>query len=708
MKNTLAYITAFLLFAAVIPGCAVYDPFAEYTKQRYTNVVSYFNTFYNAQRLFSDAEDEVLKARRDYYERNSTGKPLAIPSSARQKFQTSIEKNSKVLSFYPNSKWVDDALLMIGKAYYYMEDDVRAERKFQELAVQFPQSDVVPESQLWLGKSLMRQKKYESGIKELNNVFTKTLGTDEEIAGQAAFELGQYYFELNDFLQAEKQYSSAADLINDNELRTRIYFQIGKCFTELDSIENAQQAYSKAMDISPIYSFKFQAQLQTQKLFASQKQYQQAINGLSEMLNDTKNSEYFGTIHYELANVLMMNGQTEEAVLKYRYIDTAFARTDEAVRSYYTLAQYYQEKELNYDSARVLYGKARVEFAASEITKIAGERADIFNKYDQLRKDLTRYDSLLTGIIEAKLRNDSLALSPSADSVKVRDSVIVKEEVKIKKMTKAGKVSKDTAAAFVALDSLKIKEKLNREESHLKMVDSLQRSIIRTKFELGGIFFLEIQQPDSAQRWFNEVIASAPASEYAPRSIYTIAEIYRGMLKRPSAELEPYYKRIITEYPGSPYANEARKNLALPVIIAEKDSALIAFENAEGTNEKGKYEQAIGEFKRIHEKYPTSPFASKSLYTAAWIYENSLLKTDSAVAVYRRVVAKYPLSQYSSMARPKIQEYENELQRIEEEKQKAIEEKKLKEQQEKEAKLQKEKKPEPAVSDSLSTTPKKL
>jgi len=48
---------------------------------------------------------------------------------------------------------------MIGKAYYYMNDDVRAVRKFLELETQFPNSELIPESQVWLGKSLLRQKK---------------------------------------------------------------------------------------------------------------------------------------------------------------------------------------------------------------------------------------------------------------------------------------------------------------------------------------------------------------------------------------------------------------------------------------------------------------------------------------------------------------------------------------------------------------------
>lgn len=706
MNNLIKNISLGLLLLVSFYGCAVYDPVAAYTKQRYTNAVSYFNTYYNAQRLFSDAEDEVLKARRDFYERNVSGKLPAIPSSARLKFQTSIEKNSKVLTFYPDSKWVDDALLMIGKAYYYMDDDVRAERKFQELASQFPQSDLVLESQLWLGKSLMRQKKYEQGKKLLADVYTKGLESEEWIAGLAAYETGQYSYDQKDYPQAERYFTLAVERIDDGELQTRIFFQIGKCLTEMGQFDKAQQAYTNAMDNSPLYSMKFQSELQIHKLHASQRQFQESKDGLNEMLGDTKNSDFYGTIHFELAGVMMQNGEVSDAIEKYRFIDTAFARTDEAARSYYILAEYYQMKELRYDSASVLYGKARNEYAASEITKTASERADIFTKYEQLRKDLARYDSLLISTLSLKLRNDSLAAAPQSDSLKLKDTSVVREEVKVKKMTKAGKTPKDTVI-ISSIDSSKIKDRLNKEEAHQKMVDSLQRSIVRTKFELGGLFFLEIQQPDSAQRWFTEVIESAPTSEFAPRALYTIAEIYREK-DRPAAELESIYRRIIDEYPASAYANEARKNLSLPVITAQKDSAISAFEQAEVLNEMSKFDAAVSSFKRIQEQFPASPLAPKALFTAGWIYENSLNKGDSAASVYRRVIARYPLSTYASTARPKVQEFEAELKRLEDEKKQAEEEKKQKEQREKESKTVKEKRPVSVPADSLAAPENKL
>lgn len=703
MHTRTFYISLTILTTTVFSGCFVYTPVADFTKQRYLNAVSYFNTFYNAQQLFEDGEEEVIIGKRDLIERNQVNRVFTIPASARTKFQSSIEKNSKVLSFYPDSKWVDDALLMIGKAYFYMEDDVRAERKFLELAVQFPSSDLIPESQLWLGKSLMRQKKIDPAIKQFEEILSKGSKIDDDIAGEATYELAQYYFSINNFSSAIKFYNSSVELVNDNELKTQIYFQIGKCYTSQNQYELAEQAYIKAAENSPLYSLLFQSKLQQIKTHGLQKKYDVALEELNNLLDDTKNTEFFSVIHYEIASVLAIQGKTTESLERYRYVDTAYARTDEAARSYFAIAKYYESIEVNYDSARISYNKARTEFPSSEINKEATLKADIFNKYSSLSLDLTKYDSLFTSAVFNKAQFDSGIVSVR-DSLKLKKDTVaaVREDSKFKKMTKPGKQEsqKDTIQAF---DSTKIKESLLRELLYTKLIDSLQRSIVRTKFDLAGLFYLELQNADSALFWFDNIVKNNPMSEFAPRALYTIAEIYRGEKQIEKGILDSIYKVIVVQYPSSPYANEARKNIGLPIVEAEKDSIMEMFEKAEVLAETKKYDQAIVLFKNIGETYSISSLSPKALYTAGWHYENSLMKNDSAIAVYRRLLVKFPVSSFAVSIRSKIAEYDNEVKRIEMEKQQKIEEAKLKEQKEKEEKLLLEKNPESIPSDSLST-----
>ena len=69
---------------------------------------AYFNTFYNAKKQFGDAEKAYLANPPD----------LEISSGQRDLYEQAIKKASKILVFYPNSKYVDDALFLMGKAYF--------------------------------------------------------------------------------------------------------------------------------------------------------------------------------------------------------------------------------------------------------------------------------------------------------------------------------------------------------------------------------------------------------------------------------------------------------------------------------------------------------------------------------------------------------------------------------------------------------------
>ncbi|HAP35699.1 MAG TPA: hypothetical protein DCQ28_07045, partial [Bacteroidetes bacterium] len=565
----------------------------------------------------------------------------------------------------------------------------------------------IPESQLWLGKSLMRQKKYNDAIKKYEEILSKESNVEDEIAGEAAYELAQHYFFFNNFVDAIKYYNIAVELVSDDELRTQIYFQIGKSHAALEQYDLAEKAYINAEKFSPLYSFIFQSQLQQIKMHAFQKNFSKALDELTEMLDDTKNTEFFSTIHFEIATTLGLQGKVSESIERYRYVDTAFAKTDDAARSYFAIAQYYETVEINYDSARISYNKAKSEFPSSEITPEAIRKADIFNKYSSLILDLSKFDSLKTNALFVKAQFDSGTTAIQHDSIVLKKDTIaiVREDAKVKKMTKPGKqeAKKDTVQLF---DSTGIKESLQRQLSHIKLIDSLHRSIVRTKFELAGLFYLEIQNPDSALVWFNNVVANDPKSEFAPRSLFTIAEIYRGAKQQSKNVLDSIYNIIVEHYPLSPYANEARKSLGIPIIEAEKDTVLELFERAEVLTDGKKYDQAISIYKKIADQFTTSSLSAKALYTAGWHYENSIVNNDSAIAVYRRLVSRFPVSQFANSVRAKITEFDNEIKRIEDEKLRKIEETKIKEQQEKEQKLLLEKKTEQPPTDSLST-PKK-
>ena len=96
----------------------------------------YYNTFYNARRIYRTAEKARLEAKANPANR------LAA-TSFRGHYLNAIARASVVLDLHPGSKWVDDSLLLIGKAYYWREEYDDALLKFRELQTNFPASQLM-------------------------------------------------------------------------------------------------------------------------------------------------------------------------------------------------------------------------------------------------------------------------------------------------------------------------------------------------------------------------------------------------------------------------------------------------------------------------------------------------------------------------------------------------------------------------------------
>lgn len=89
---------------------------------------AYLNTFYNAQQAFD--EGVRLSAGSD-----------SLPQAAREAFQSAAEKSAIVLERYPDSEYVDDALFLLGEAFYRMEQWADAAASYERYVTRFPDAE---------------------------------------------------------------------------------------------------------------------------------------------------------------------------------------------------------------------------------------------------------------------------------------------------------------------------------------------------------------------------------------------------------------------------------------------------------------------------------------------------------------------------------------------------------------------------------------
>ena len=101
----------------------------------------YFNTYYNAINNFEDAEKEVLKLE-DISKMNK---------STVDRLNKTIDKCQTILDKYPDTKYKDDALLLMSRAYFYKGNYSKSKQLITQLT-EHETTTLKNESQLWLAK----------------------------------------------------------------------------------------------------------------------------------------------------------------------------------------------------------------------------------------------------------------------------------------------------------------------------------------------------------------------------------------------------------------------------------------------------------------------------------------------------------------------------------------------------------------------------
>lgn len=593
-------------------------------------VGAYFNTYYNAQKLFSEAEEEVLTQQRDP---RTVGQkvflpPFVVSPSAKTKFTSVIEKCSKLLQYHPGSNLVDDALMLIGKSYYYQNDNPKAERKFVELVETFPQSDLVLEARVLLAYSYYRMDdKVKSGAAANELLEAAEEAGEREYSAKASLLLGQLEVERENIEQAKAHYQNVAQVSGEAEQRARAFMSVGDLSFNSGDYAQALKSYRSAEDASSDYLAEYRARIAQGRSLSKLGEYEEALDLLDDLRSNSNFREFYGEIDFESGNTYRDMGETDEAVHQYIFVDTTYARTEVSAKSHYELGLLYETKLFLYDSARVTYNKGRNEFPQSDVTALIVARAEYMNKYRNYTTEIGRLDSIRRFILYPP--PDTAMVGPDSTQA---DSLL--------------------ASDFEGRDSAKV----NLPRIPPPPLDTVEAQLANNITELAVLFQSTIGVPDSAEKWYRRLLIDHPRSKGTPLALFTLAQIAAQDSARPRSVSDSLYREIIDRYPETEFAAEARKRLGLPEVMTTRDRVEAAYLKAEQLLQGGKPKEAIAEFHAIVDRYPESSVASKAQFAVGWIYERVSSQPDSAIKTYRRLVESYPNSQYASLVKPMLAE----------------------------------------------------
>jgi len=490
-------------------------------------------------------------------------------------------------------------------------------------------------AQLYRAVTLKRMGNLEQAKKEFAALSMQSSYTFQ---GQVLLELGQIYYEEEDFQSARKVLERAEREATDPFINVRIMTLLGATYMELEFWDKALLRYSKAekqAENTPIYY------LPQKKWFIAESRLKQGII----LVNLSRSSEAISTLSSYLAES-ESELRKEEAMF---WLAESYYRSDmlqNAQTIYENILQSYPNSNRKEE---ILYGLGWSYFRKQDFTNSSKTFERLVAEYPKSKYSVEVFARQGDGYY--LIKNYSLA----AEAYR-----------------KAAKLSpKSEDGQYSAYQMCHALYRLNKYDESVTALLDFVRSYNKSTYApnalylIGWIRFRQKRYSEAIDN-YKYLLEAYPQSIYIPRTHYAIADAYYNMGNYEKASEE--YKIVIENYPTSDLAPESMKGVQQCLILLGREDEVI--ETIDSYSQKHsdspfvrefqtkkasilfdnrKYSDAITEYQNIIAKNPSNQDNAEALY---WIGKSfvSMNNPIEAEKSFDEVKSKYPSSEYAGLA----------------------------------------------------------
>ncbi len=357
---------------------------------------------YFDQRRFGEAESA--------YSKSVELQPALADYAAYQKaFVMGLQKNYKgkitqmdqLISSYPDSRYVTDAIYEKGRAYVMLENNSAAIQTFEKLISQYPQSTLARKAGVQIGLLYFNQNDLQKSAAAYKQVIESYPGTEE--ARVAAQDLKSVYVDMNN-IQGYADYvkgKGGVDKFEVTEQDSLTYLSAEKLFQKGDE-KQAQAALSKYLQQFPEGSFSVNAHNYLGAIYLNQKDYAKSKSEYQQVIS-AGNTEFLENALLHVSVIYYNSKEYKDALTSYQRLkQTAGSKSNEIaallgiIRSGYHLNDYAEilnatnavAKESNVDpeimiesqyyKAKAYLGLKETQKALPELTALAKDTRTIY------------------------------------------------------------------------------------------------------------------------------------------------------------------------------------------------------------------------------------------------------------------------------------------------------------------------------------------
>ena len=522
----------------------------------------YYNTFFHARQYYDEAEKQRLKSNQEF-----------VTGGAAQKYNDAIKKASKVLQNHPKSKYADDALLMIGKSFYYTADYARAKEKFVELEGVFRNSPLLPEARFYQGMC-----EYYLGETEKSRVMLQDIarsGKKREFRDRAQFMLARIPFEEERYEEALPELIAYRKSGPDAERRIRTDSMIAVCYWEVEKYDSARITFARLADGTPDPELQYEALYRRAEAAYEAGDFKTGIEEFQRLADNDKFYRHLGMLEYQIAVGMWATDSVEAALEIFRRLPDEHKSSEAAARSLFALGQIYQERGDSLAKAQDYFkAVAKTWTGDRDLTSASIQRSSEIGQLLALQgklsgEDSSRYAESHFLLGELYLRQLALPDSAAEQFRLVADDFSESNYAPLAILNLAEIVTSEQADTALAdrLWRLLVARYPGTEASiwvrrrlGMPPPDQVTGSDILLMYAAEQALF-DQGNADSALKLLDILVERYPESPRIAKAHFARAWIMDQYFPRDDSTVYYAYQYVVQQYPGTPYAVSARAKL---------------------------------------------------------------------------------------------------------------------------------------------------
>ncbi len=335
---------------------------------------AYYNTFYMARKAW----DQAMTERR----RNATDLPSATELQA---YDSCIRACNGLLVRYPQSKYVDDAMLLIGRSRLGRGEYEQAIDQFQSMIDSLPNSELVSNALLGKGQALSKLRR----LAEAESTMVSVLNGHPELR-----ERDELLLSLGDLKRTQKRSREALDyyaqLLREFPKSDSRYLALtrrGDTYFQLEEWDSSRIEFERVIEEAPHQADRIAAQLRVGESYEGARQYDQAITYYRLVEPEARKQNRDPEVQLKIAGVELQRGNLDKAAEMYTRLLEANKNNKYGGAAAFQLGYIEENYKDDFDKARTFYDQVKT-LPRSDFYDQAAERTAGLTQAADYRKKL--------------------------------------------------------------------------------------------------------------------------------------------------------------------------------------------------------------------------------------------------------------------------------------------------------------------------------